>query len=61
LSAAAVIEKAVGLMRYGGVPEPRARAVVDAVEILLGDGADESSCMSGPFPSALLSPLFDER
>ena len=39
LSPRAVIEKAMSLMHYGGVPDARARQVVEAVKALLDDEA----------------------
>ena len=60
LSPLAVIDKAINLMRYGGVPEPRATEVVDAVKALLSDEVAANSRMEQPFPTALLSPLFGE-
>jgi len=60
LSAPAVIDKAIQLMRYGNVPAARANAVVDAVERLLGNDAHATACMQAPFPSELLSPLFPD-
>jgi 2-methylcitrate dehydratase PrpD len=61
LTPQAVIDKAINLMRYGGVPEARASQVVDAVKALLGDEAGETARMQAPFPAALLAPLFGER
>ena len=61
LSPPAVIDKAIHLMRYGGVADARIDEAVGAVEALLRDDADAAALMQAPFPAALLAPLFEKR
>ena len=56
LSPAAVLEKASGLMIYGGVSEARIRQALDAAAELLD--SDTAAARAAPFPAALLQPLF---
>lgn len=57
LSPQAVFDKARDLMAYGGVPEARARAVLDAAAALLDERAGAEQRMAADFPRALLRPL----
>ncbi len=55
LSQQAVLDKAHGLMVYGGVKPERIESVLAAVRRLINASAEE---MAAPFPAALLDPLF---
>ena len=55
LSPAAVLEKASGLMAYGGVSEARIRQALDAASDLLEES--NAAALAAPFPAALLQPL----
>lgn len=56
LPEAAVIDKAVKLMRYGGVEAARIDQAIEAAACLLA--ADNAGALAAPFPAALLKPLF---
>lgn len=55
LSDDAVLDKARGLMAYGGVAAPRVREATEAASRLL---AADAGAWAAPFPSQLLDPLF---
>lgn len=61
LDTAAVFEKAVNLMRYGGVDIARADAVLRASEALLRAAGRTGGTADAPFPDDLLRPLFGSR